>query len=381
LQETGLEEKKPKSLSEQIQFEVDEFGELVGPVAVDRATVDMSNLLPPVGYNPAPGYNGPVPAVRPVETLPPYQSSGRSTPIPATPTKPKRVKKRPEYRRLSAPREQVILWWGGVLFGLILLGLGAFLWVYGTYKEAQQVPLPAVDVKNLTIREPLLPPNQQISFEAKYAEAQAAFDSGKPEDAVNALKPVVEVAPNFKKDAVAFLLVAERAAGLDKMGDSKDEQAVIAYFDEALNLKDNYPDELLVQFKLKPGLLPAGITDLNGLVSDINRQKQWFELYRQGESFQANRQINWFDNSITPWRTLYDQNRTFLKDKGDRWVALRLLEAYQAQSTYNCKTNKDYNKARRSLIDARGITIDNGMTNQRTTIDKKLTDIAAQGCN
>jgi hypothetical protein len=68
-------------------------------------------------------------------------------------------------------------------------------------------------------------------------------------------------------------------------------------------------------------------------------------------------------------------------DKGDRWVALRPLEAYQAQSTYNCKTNKDYNKARRSLIDARGITIDNGMVDERTAIDKKLTTIAAQGCN
>ncbi len=378
-----MEEKKPKFLSEQIQFEVDEYGELVGPVAVNRATVDVANLLPPVAYDPAPGYSGPVPVACPVplvaagETLRPYQEPGRSIPT----LKPKRVKKAPRYRRLPAPREQVILWWGGFIFGLILLGLGAFLWVYGTYKEAEQVPLPAVDVKNLTIREPVLPPNQQISFEAKYAEAQATFDSGQPVEAVNALKPVVEVAPNFKKQAVAFLLVAERAAALDKMGDPNDEQAVITYFDEALNLKDNYPDELLVQFKLKPGLLPAGLTDLNGLVSDMNRQKQWFELYRQGESFQANKQINWFDNAITPWRSLYDQNRTFLKDKGNRWVALRLLEAYQAQSTYNCKTNKDYNKARRSLIDARGITIDNGMTDQRAIIDKKLTNIAAQGCN
>lgn len=365
-----MEEKKPKSLSEQIQFEVDEYGELVGPVPEDHTTVDLAELLPPVAYTYAANPGGPVPPARPVEVLPPR-------PQPAA--KPR--KNRPKNRRLPAPKEQVILWWGGILFGLILLGLGAFLWVYGTYKKAEQVPLPAVDVKNMTIREPVLPPNQQLAFEAKYAEAQSAFNGGKPEDAVNDLKPIVEAAPNFKKDAAAFLLVAERAAALDRMGDAGNEQSAIGYFDEALNLKDNYPDELLVQFKLKPGLLPAGISDLTSLINDLNQQKKWFELYRQGESFQAKKQLNWFDNAVKPWRTLYDQNRTFLKDKGDRWIALRLLEAYQAQSTYNCKTNKDYNKARRSLIDARGITIDNGMVDQRTTIDKKLTAIAAQGCN
>jgi len=365
-----LENKRPKSLSEQIQFEVDEYGELIGPVEVDRTTVDLAGLLPPVTHNYAASSGGPVPPVRPVEVLPPR-------PQPAA----KPSKTRPKNRRLPAPKEQVILWWGGTLFGLLLLGLGAFLWFYGTYKQAEQVPLPAVDVKNLTIREPVLPPNQQISFEAKYAEALSAYNGGKPEDAVNDLKPIVEVAPNFKKDAAAFLLVAERAAALARMGDANNEQLAIGYFDDALNLKDTYPDELLVQFKLKPGLLPQGIDDLTALVSDLNQQKKWFELYRQGESFQANKQINWFDNAVTPWRTLYDQNRTFLKDKGDRWVALRLLEAYQAQSTYNCKTNKDYNKARRSLIDARGITIDNGMVDERTALDKKLTTIAAQGCN
>lgn len=381
-----MEEKKPRALSEKIQFEVDEYGELVGPVMVDRTTVDLANLLPPAGYSPAPGYT-PRPVPSPVAPMsPPYQPSPYQAPAASTPkararSKPAQPRKQPRTRRIPAAREQVVLWWGGVLFALILLGLGGFLWVYGAYKEADQVPLPAVDVKNLIIREPVLPTTQQLAFEAKYADAQTAFNTGKPAEAVSQLKPIVEVAPNFKKDAAAFLFVAERAAALDRMGDAKDEQAVITLFDDVLNLKDTYPDELLVQFKLKPSLLPPGTTDLTGLVNDIHQQKQWFELYRQGESFQANNQINWFDNAVTPWRTVYDQNRAFLKDKGARWVALRLLDAYQAQSTYNCKTNKDYNKARRSLIDARGITIDNGMIDQRTAIDKKLTDIAAQGCN
>lgn len=365
-----LEDKNSKSLSNRIKFDIDEYGELVGPpqtAPVNTGEIPAPLPLPPVSTAPF------VPAkpVAPAKKVKP--------PKPAKVKPAAKVKPRPS--RLPAAKEQVVLWWGGILFGLVLLGLGGFLWFYGNVKTAEQVPLPAIDVKTLTLREPALPASQRASFNLNYAAAVNAFNNGQPGEAASYLEPIVAVAPTFNKDAAAFLLLAYRATALDKMGDQKTEADAIHYFDAALNLKDEQPDALLVEFKQKPGLLPPGTADLTALVNDLTRQKQWFELYRQGESYQENKEVNWFDNAVTPWRAIYDENRTFLKDKGNRWVALRLLAAYQAQSTYNCKTNKDYNKARRSLIDARGITVDNNLVSQRNTIDKKLAEIADQGCN